>query len=163
MPPGQPTSYKPEYAEQAFKLCLLGATDAEMASFFDVSESTINNWKVAHPEFLESIRRGKAEADANVASSLYQRALGYSHPEDDIRVADGAIVITPTIKHYPPDTTAGIFWLKNRAPNKWREKTEITGADGGPLQMITEIRRTIVDPKHPDAENIPPATEPGEV
>ena len=56
---GRPTKYKSEYAEQAVKLCMLGMTDAEMASFFDVSESTLNLWKEAHPEFSESIKRGK--------------------------------------------------------------------------------------------------------
>ena len=55
---GQPTSYRPNYVEQAFQLCVLGAIDREMADFFNVSESTINNWKKAHLEFLESIKRG---------------------------------------------------------------------------------------------------------
>lgn len=49
---GRPSAYKPEYAEQARKLCLLGHTDAELASFFEVSEQTINAWKHAHPDFL---------------------------------------------------------------------------------------------------------------
>lgn len=56
---GRPSAYKPEYAEQARKLCLLGHTDAELASFFDVSEQTINAWKHAHPDFLESIKRAR--------------------------------------------------------------------------------------------------------
>lgn len=53
----RPTKYQEAYAEQARKLCLLGYTDAELADFFEVSEATINNWKLEYPEFLESIKR----------------------------------------------------------------------------------------------------------
>lgn len=121
----RPTSYKEEYAEQAFKLCLLGAKDTELGDFFGVSEQTINSWKQKFPEFLEALKTGKASADANVAHSLYRRALGYSHPEDDIKVVSGVVVATPTVKHYPPDTTACIFWLKNRDKENWRDRHEI--------------------------------------
>ena len=138
---GRPSKYKPDYAEQAIKLCMLGMTDAEMASFFEVSESTLNLWKDAHPEFSESIKKGKAFSDADVASRLFHRAMGYDHPEDDIRVVSGEIVITPTVKHYPPDTTAAIFWLKNRQREKWRDKvdTEVTGKDGGPIDHSLRV------------------------
>lgn len=122
---GQPTKYRAAFAEQARKLCLLGATDAELGDFFGVTEQTINNWKKAHPKFFESIKGGKLQADSEVANKLFQRALGYEHKEDDIRVVDGKIAITPTIKHYAPDTAAAIFWLKNRQKDKWRDKQEI--------------------------------------
>ncbi len=123
-PIGRPTKYKPEYATQAEKLCLLGATDDDMADFFDVETSTINNWKNEFPEFLESIKKGKMLADANVADRLYQRAMGYEAPDVDIRVVDGEIIKTPLTKYYPPDTPAAIFWLKNRQRSKWRNKVE---------------------------------------
>lgn len=127
---GRPSSFRPEYCEQARKLCLLGYTDKELADFFEVSESTLNLWKTEHPEFSESLKEGKERADANVAASLYQRALGYSHPEEDIRtisIGDGMseIVKTPTIKHYPPDTKAAQIWLTNRQRHKWRDKQEV--------------------------------------
>lgn len=122
--PGRPTDYRPEYAEQARKLALLGATDIELADFFEVAVSTISRWKVMHEEFSEALKVGKEAADERVAQSLYHRALGYSHPEVDIRVVEGQIVQTPLIKHYPPDTTAAIFWLKNRRKEEWRDKIE---------------------------------------
>ena len=130
-PRGRPSLYKPEYAEQAYKLCLLGATDAKMASFFGVTESTLNLWKLEFPDFSESLRAGKENADAEIAAALFHRAKGYSHPEDDIRtVASGngqgsEIVITPTVKHYPPDTQAASLWLRTRQPQLWRDKTEV--------------------------------------
>lgn len=140
---GRPSAYKPEYAEQARKLCLLGSTDAEMADIFGVSEVTLNAWKKAHPEFLKSITQGKAEADANVASRLYERALGYSHPEVHVSSYEGDITLTPLTKHYPPDTQAASLWLRNRQPAKWRDKTdhEVTGKGGGNviIEVVTGI------------------------
>lgn len=120
----RPSKYKDEYNEQAYKLCLLGATDKQLADFFEVEEKTINNWKETKTEFLQALKRGKEEADAVIAESLYHRAKGYSHMEDKIFNNDGKALIVPTIKHYPPDTTACIFWLKNRQSKTWRDKTE---------------------------------------
>ena len=116
---GRKSEYRIEYADQALKLCLLGATDKELAEFFSVSEQTLNKWKKDYPEFLESLKKGKNIADANVASRLYNRAIGYSCKAT--KFADSK----EYIEHYPPDTTAAIFWLKNRQPEKWRDKKEV--------------------------------------
>jgi hypothetical protein len=149
---GRPTLYKDEYAEQARKYCLLGATDAELAEMFEVAEDTIYEWKKVHPVFSESIKKGKAQADANVADRLYQRAMGYEHDEIDLRVVDKEIVQTPIRKIYAPDPTAAIFWLKNRQRAKWRDRVdqEVTGADGGPVQ-IEKIERVVIRPPNRDA------------
>jgi hypothetical protein len=132
---GRPSKFKPEMVEQARRLSLLGATDREMAEFFQVAESTLNLWKLEHPEFSESLKLGKDAADDRVEKSLYRRALGYSH--DAVKIfADpktGAEQIVPFTEHYPPDTTAAIFWLKNRKPQEWRDRQELTGADGKDL------------------------------
>ncbi len=120
----RPTKYKAEFADQAAKLCLLGATDAQLADFFEVSVSTINLWKVQHKKFSESIKVPKAIADERVEQSLFRRAMGYEHDEIDIRVVDHAIVQTPIRKYYPPDSTAMIFWLKNRKSGEWRDKQD---------------------------------------
>ena len=136
-PVGRPSKYKSEYAEQARKLCLLGATDTDMADFFDVDEATINRWKLDFPEFCEALKKGKMFADANVADRLYQRAMGYEAPDVDIRVIDGEIVETPMAKYYPPDTPAAIFWLKNRQRGKWRDKVE--QEVGGRLAVSVDV------------------------
>jgi len=142
---GRPSSYKPEYAEQAAKLCVLGATDAEMADFFDVALSTFSLWKVKHQEFSDSLKGSKEVADRRVETALYNRAMGYSHEETDVRVVDGAIMMTPMIKHYPPDTTAAIFWLKNRKPDEWRDKreTEHSGSLNVTTMTDEELDRAI--------------------
>ena len=123
---GRPTKYKEEYVELVYKYCLLGATDKDLSNFFDIEESTLNRWKIDYPEFWESIKAGKETADANVASRLYQRAMGYVHQETKIVSYEGQITDQVDIeKHYAPDPTAAIFWLKNRQPAKWRDKQEI--------------------------------------
>lgn len=116
---GRPTSYKKQYNEQVRKLCLLGATDTEIADFFEVSLATINNWKHDHPKFLESIKKGKDIADSEVASSLYNRARGITCKE--VRTKNDGSKETVE-RELPPDPTAIIFWLKNRQTKKWRDK-----------------------------------------
>ena len=108
-----------------------------MADFLGVSERTINTWKSKHPEFLQSITRGKLSADAGVAEKLYERACGYSHPEEKIFQYEGKPVIVPTVKHYPPDTQAASLWLRNRQPDLWRDKASLehSGPDGGPVRF----------------------------
>lgn len=133
----RPSSFREEYAGQAFQLCLLGATDKDLANFFGVSETTVNNWKDAHPEFLEALKEGKQQADAKVADSLFQRALGYEHPEVKVFLHNGEPVLVPLTKHYPPDTTAAIFWLKNRRPDMWRDKRELDVQDTTPPREYT--------------------------
>jgi hypothetical protein len=128
---GRPTLYRDEYCDQAEKLCKLGATDNELADFFEVDVSTINNWKIDYPEFFESIKRGKTLADANVAERLYQRAMGFEHDSEEIKVMydketnEQYIERVPVKKIYAPDTVAAIFWLKNRQKAKWRDKQEM--------------------------------------
>lgn len=146
MPGGCPTKYKPEYCEQSEKLVALGATDKQIGDFFEVTEQTINNWKIAHPEFFESLKLSKEQLDSRVVRSLYERAMGYSHEEEKVFNNQGEILTHDTVKHYPPDPTAMIFWLKNRQPDQWRDKREITGADGKdliPEYTDTEIQRRV--------------------
>lgn len=138
---GQPTRFKKEYIDLAYNYCLLGATDKDLAIFFDVDERTINNWKSSHKEFFQSIKRAKEFADAQVAQSLFNRANGYSHNETKVFNNQGEILTHDCVKHYPPDPTSAIFWLKNRQPEKWRDKQEV---ELGGEVMVTKIERKIV-------------------
>lgn len=122
----------------------LGAVDTEIAAALGVSLACLNVWKGKHPEIVESLKLGKEQPDKRVKRSLYQRAMGYSHPEIDIRTVTlpngggSEIVKTPIIKHYPPDTTACIFWLKNRMPEEFRQTPEPVDPDGETIEP-TEI------------------------
>jgi hypothetical protein len=137
---GRPSKFKPEFIEQARKLAELGATDREAAEFFDVDERTLHRWKHENPAFCQSLKVGKETADARVEQSLYRRALGYSHDAVKIAVnAQGEVTQVPFTEHYPPDTTAAIFWLKNRKPGEWRDvkAQELSGPNGAPVSVAT--------------------------
>lgn len=133
----RPTVYKPEFAEEAAQMCAEGATDQELADYFGVDVRTLYRWKNTQAEFRQSLKAAKDAADDRVERSLFERALGYERDEVDIKVVAGEIVKTPIRKFYPPDTTAAIFWLKNRKPEQWRETkaVELTGANGGPVDF----------------------------
>lgn len=108
----------------AKNLCLLGATDVDLAKHFEVSLNTITNWKKKHIAFRMAIKEGKFVADSQVAASLFQRAIGYSMKETDVRVIKGELVVTEITKNFPPDTLACMFILQNRNKELWRNKQE---------------------------------------
>lgn len=140
---GRPTLFKDEYVDMAERLCLLGLTDVELAKAFDVHVDTIYEWKNVHPKFSEALKAGKEMADAEVAKKLFKRATGYSHDAVKI-VADartGAEHIVPYTEHYPPDTTACIFWLKNRQRDKWRDRVDqtLSGDPENPIVKRVEL------------------------
>jgi hypothetical protein len=128
MPAGRPSAYQDSYPKQAEKLCELGATDAQIADFFDIAQSTLYLWKHQHPKFSEALKAGKANADERVVRSLYQRAVGYEQDEVKIFMPAGAAepVYAPYRARVPADTTAAIFWLKNRRSDEWRDRSDVT-------------------------------------
>lgn len=138
MPAGRPTDYRPEYAEQATKLCALGATDSDLADFFGVSDRTIYRWAAKYDEFCQSLKAGKELADDRVERSLYHKAVGYTFDSEKVFQFQGQIVRAETKEHVSPDTTAMIFWLKNRRKEQWRDRQEheLTGKDGGPIETV---------------------------
>lgn len=119
----RPSSYKDEYAEQASALTKLGATDADLADFFKVNVTTIWRWQSRHEEFCNALKKGKERADDRVERSLYQRAMGYTFDSEKIFNHQGKALKVQTTEHVPPDTTACIFWLKNRRAGEWRDKS----------------------------------------
>lgn len=125
MPGGRPTKFKPEFVEQARKLAALGATDREVAEFFGVNERSLNRWKHDHEEFCQSLKVGKDTADQRVEQALYRRAIGYTQDDTHFSSYEGSVTQTAYVKQIPPDTTAAIFWLKNRKPDEWREKAHV--------------------------------------
>jgi transposase-like protein len=142
---GRPTKYKEEFVDQVYKLCLLGHTDKELAVFFDISESTLYKWKQDYLEFSEALKNGKEIADGNIAASFYQRAKGYEHPEEKVFNNQGEILTHQTTKHYPPDSSACLSWLKNRQPDKWRDKVEVDNKLSGELTVNEEVDLSKLD------------------
>lgn len=132
---GRPSKYQPGYAEKTRELCEAGATDAELADFFDVSIRTIANWRNAHPEFLHAMKVGKETPDDRVERSLYQRAVGYTFDAVKIFMPAGAAepVVVPYREHVPPSETAAFRWLSNRRKDEWREKVVHANDPENPL------------------------------
>ena len=134
---GRLTDYKEEYADQAQKLCRLGATDAELADFFEVSTRTIYRWRNIHERFCQALRAGKEEADDRVQRSLYQRAVGYEFDAVKIFMPAGADapVYASYREHVPPEFGAMKMWLCNRRGDEWRDKQEIDHSGGVALYI----------------------------
>lgn len=122
-PGGRPSKYNPDlHPLLAEYMATAGLTDAQMAEKLGITPQTLNNWKKDHTEFFDSLKIGKEKPDYLVENALLQRALGFEHDEDKIFQYNGEPVVVPTKKHYPPDPTSMIFWLKNRRPDRWRDK-----------------------------------------
>jgi hypothetical protein len=128
---GRPTAFDDAFIGQVEKLCTLGATDEEIAAFFGVTPRTIYRWKLERDEFCQAIKTGKAFADERVERSLYHKANGYNVVEQQaikvkIEQYKEEVRVVDVEKHIPADTTAAIFWLKNRRKEAWRDKHEVS-------------------------------------
>ena len=130
----RPTKYPKEtkeFLQMVTNYCLLGCTDIELAEFLGICEKTLNVYKIKHPNFIQSIRAGKEQADAMIASKLFKRANGYTTKEKTFTIpfdAEGTPIgkkpeHSKTVeKEVIPDVSAQIFWLKNRRSGKWSNK-----------------------------------------
>ena len=108
----------------------LGLIDEDLAKNMEISTKTLYEWKNKYSKIREALTYAKAKADAIVENALYKRAIGYSYDEvtqERRKTADGKgyeMVVTKVItKFVVPDTTAQIYWLKNRKPDMWRDNT----------------------------------------
>lgn len=140
--------FQPDMADRVFRVCLLGATDAELAAVLQISLSTLGTWKQQYELFNDAINRGRLSADAHVAHSLYQRATGYRWVEQQaIKVKTGQytedIRIVEVEKAVPPDTMANSLWMRNRHPDRWRERREVNieGSIEHRLRQMTPEQR----------------------
>ncbi len=119
-------SYKEEFAMVAFELALLGFGDARIAKSLCVPVSHIKKWCEDHENFRASLRSGKDIADAKVAHSLYQRAIGYTHKETKVHFDKaGNALVVDVEKSYAPDTGAATYWLKLRQKELWKEENDL--------------------------------------
>jgi hypothetical protein len=159
---GRPSEYRPEYVGVTKKLCELGATDEDVADALGVSVRTIYRWRCEHDEFCQALKVGKVNPDDRAELSLYRRVSGYSYPAVKIFMPAGADapVYAEYREHVPPDVTACIFWLKNRRPEQWRDRKELTGPDGGPIE-VTDARQRLAAKLEVIARRTDSSAEPG--
>lgn len=144
---GRKTLFRAVMIKEAEKLAGLGHVMKEIASFWGVSVRSLERWSKKYPEFCRAIKDGRIRADVAVENSLYKRAMGYSYTEyhfketvimegpkagQRIRYAEKEVV-----KMMAPDITAGIFFLKNRRPDMWRDMRDLGIFDemGEPLPL----------------------------
>jgi hypothetical protein len=120
-----------------------GLTDKQIAHNMGVAWSTLKIWKTRFPALTDALRKGKEVVDREVENALYKRALGYWVTETKTTtLPDGAVKVEEIRKHVAPDTTAQIFWLKNRKPDQWREKNDLTlTPSNGVLESLMELHK----------------------
>lgn len=103
-----------------------GLTEKQIAHNIGISEQTLNVWKNKYTSLSESLKKGKEVVDRQVENALLKRALGYSYIETTKGLVGTKMVVTKeVVKEVQPDTTAQIFWLKNRRPDIWRDRKDL--------------------------------------
>lgn len=149
---GRPTLYNPD------KLILVegwardGLTNEQIAEKLGITAKTLYEWQKKYSEFRDALKKGKEVVDREVENALLKKAMGYTvevkrafklkrveFSETGRKVAEYEEIV-PGVEevHVPADTTAQIFWLKNRKPHEWRDKRnlEVTGEDGAPFGVV---------------------------
>lgn len=127
-----------------------GLTEEQIAHNMGIGYSTLQAWKNEYQDILDTLKRGKEVIDRQVENALLKRALGYEYEEISEKYELGILTERKvTKKQVVPDTTAQIFWLKNRKPEEWREKQEVqmSGAVNNPMEGLTteELKKLIND------------------
>lgn len=112
-----------------------GLTDEQIADNMGISTSTLYDWKNKYSEISETLKKGKKIVDIQVENALLKRALGYSYSEVTTEKDGNKIKQKITKKQVIPDTTAQIFWLKNRRPDKWRDKPPIDDSNAKEAEL----------------------------
>lgn len=117
-----------------------GLIDEQIAENIGITTSTLYEWKKKYPEISETLKKGKEVVDIQVENALLKRALGYTYEEIKTENGPDGTKKTVTVKEVVPDTTAQIFWLKNRRPDRWRDKQDVehSGQIGG-VTIINDI------------------------
>jgi len=122
-----------------------GLTDEQIAHNVGVSRSTLNDWKKKYPDISDALKKGKEVVDLQVENALLKRALGYEYEEItqesqwNEKTNKYELVITKSVKkRQAPETTAQIFWLKNRRPDKWRDKQDVEHTGDMDLNIVID-------------------------
>lgn len=142
---GRPTKFSDVIKTKIIELAESGKTEDEIASFIGVHPNTLLLWKKKHQDLMWALKEAKSIADELVEASLFRRACGYTHPAEKHFLTKDPVTGEQTIlthdyeEHYPPSEVAAIFWLKNRQPERWREKPPEFQPDD-PDEIIIEFQ-----------------------
>lgn len=138
---GRPSKYDKElHPKLAKAYSMAGLTDAQMAEEMGIATPTLYAWKKEHEEFSNAIKDGKELPDSKVEAALFKMATGFDYKaRKPLVVSDGKdvgshVVVAEYREKSLPNVTAQIFWLKNRRPDRWRDKQDIQ-VDTGPLEI----------------------------
>lgn len=129
-----------------------GLTEEQIAHNMGISRSTLSEWKKKHSDISDTLKRGKEVIDRQVENSLLKRALGYRYKETtrelitNKETGHSELVVTKVVeKEVVPDTTAQIFWLKNRKPEDWRDKRVVDDSSTEKSGELIRNMQTIAD------------------
>lgn len=111
-----------------------GLTDEQIAKNIGINRTTLYDWKKKEVNIADTLKKGKEVIDFEVENALLKRALGYEYEEETY---ENGVLTKKVKKQVAPDTTAQIFWLKNRQVKKWRDKVEI--ADNDAIKKLDEL------------------------
>ncbi len=114
-----------------------GLKDKTIADNIGITTQTLYDWKRRFSSFSEALKKGKEVIDNEAEEALIKRMLGYDYEEETTYIDNnGKKSIRKVKKHVPPDTTALIFWLKNRRREDWRDRIDktVTGSNDGPIE-----------------------------
>lgn len=136
---GRPSKFDTIDLKVVEKCVRKGFTDEEISEILSITVRTFHNWKKQYEKFFHSLKDWKKYADEKVERSLYKRATGYKCDDTHVSFGKEGVILTPLIKHYPPDPTSMIFWLKNRQPAKWRDRIEVSNLSETELERLREI------------------------
>ena len=159
-PEGRPTLYHPEETPRiARKIMGEGKTLGDLAEVLGVHRSTMDEWRINHPEFSAMIELGRIDADDRVERALYERAVGYEHPEEKLLTVSQGAGLPSVVErhkvtaHYPPDPTALKFWLTNRRRGRWSERSQL---DVGGKLTLEQLLAKVSEPSVPSGSTPAP-------
>lgn len=118
-----------------------GLVDEQIAHNMGITRQTLNEWKKSFPSISDTLKRGKEVIDRQVENALLKRALGYTYEEVTNEESEDGYKVKRVMKEVVPDTTAQIFWLKNRKPSEWRDKQHVEHSGESGVRIINDIPR----------------------
>lgn len=151
---GRPSIYHPDdHPALARKLTGEGKNKQEISEVLGIARSTLDDWRAQYPAFSVAFVLGAEDANDRVERSTFERATGYTHPEEKLLVVNGEVERHHVTAHYPPDVAAIKFWLTNRRKDRWSDKQKIE--HGGTLTLEQLLSQASAPEPKAETEKLP--------